>query len=179
MILGTRANCREAVSTMMIKDVCFNDSGSPFLEEEISASAGYSAASVRSFARGWTMELKDRKIRVNSMSPSPIETPALEKVGLPPEQVEQAIAGFTSQVPLGRKLETHFLLAAVKMAEAAVVAARLSFLIAGNSSKPPLAPTENPPKGHVLSCNRPHSARNHSALRYVYQGHLLKKRSQK
>jgi len=62
-----------------------------------------SKAAVRSFARGWTMELKDRKIRVNSMSPGPIETPALEKVGLPPEQVEQAIAGFTSQVPLGRR----------------------------------------------------------------------------
>jgi hypothetical protein len=28
----------------MIKDVCFNDPGSPFLEEETSASAGYSAA---------------------------------------------------------------------------------------------------------------------------------------
>ena len=38
-----------------------------------------SKAAVRSFARGWTMELKDRKIRVNSMSPGPIETPALEK----------------------------------------------------------------------------------------------------
>jgi len=49
------------------------------------------------------MELKDRKIRVNSMSPGPIETPALEKVGLPREQVEQAIAGFTSQVPVGRR----------------------------------------------------------------------------
>jgi NAD(P)-dependent dehydrogenase (short-subunit alcohol dehydrogenase family) len=62
-----------------------------------------SKAAVRSFARGWTMELKDRKIRVNSMSPGPIETPALDKVGLPPEQVEQAVAGFTSQVPLGRR----------------------------------------------------------------------------
>jgi NAD(P)-dependent dehydrogenase (short-subunit alcohol dehydrogenase family) len=62
-----------------------------------------SKAAVRSFARGWTMELKDRKIRVNSMSPGPIETPALDKVGLPPEQVEQVIAGFTSQVPMGRR----------------------------------------------------------------------------
>jgi NAD(P)-dependent dehydrogenase (short-subunit alcohol dehydrogenase family) len=51
-----------------------------------------SKAAVRSFARGWTVELKDRKIRVNSMSPGPIETP-----------VEQAIAHFASQVPLGRR----------------------------------------------------------------------------
>jgi NAD(P)-dependent dehydrogenase (short-subunit alcohol dehydrogenase family) len=72
-----------------------------------------SKAAVRSFARGWTLELKDRKIRVNSMSPGPIETPALEKVGLPPEQVEQAIAGFTSQVPLGRRGKPEEVAAAV------------------------------------------------------------------
>src|ERR1700726_2089035 len=72
-----------------------------------------SKAAVRSFARGWTMELKDRKIRVNSLSPGPIETSALEKVGLPPEQVEQAIAGFTSQVPLGRRGKPEEIAAAV------------------------------------------------------------------
>jgi NAD(P)-dependent dehydrogenase (short-subunit alcohol dehydrogenase family) len=62
-----------------------------------------SKAAVRSFARGWTMELKDRKIRVNSMSPGPIETLALEKAGLTVEQAEQAAAQFASQVPLGRR----------------------------------------------------------------------------
>jgi NAD(P)-dependent dehydrogenase (short-subunit alcohol dehydrogenase family) len=72
-----------------------------------------SKAAVRSFARGWTMELKDRKIRVNSMSPGPIETPALENAGLPPEQVEQAVAGFTSQVPVGRRGKPEEVAAAV------------------------------------------------------------------
>jgi NAD(P)-dependent dehydrogenase (short-subunit alcohol dehydrogenase family) len=62
-----------------------------------------SKAAVRSFARGWTMELKDRNIRVNSMSPGPIETPALENTGLTPEQIEQASAAWVSQVPLGRR----------------------------------------------------------------------------
>jgi NAD(P)-dependent dehydrogenase (short-subunit alcohol dehydrogenase family) len=62
-----------------------------------------SKAAVRSFARGWTMELKDRKIRVNSMSPGPIETQALEKAGLTAEQAEQAAVQFASQVPLGRR----------------------------------------------------------------------------
>jgi NAD(P)-dependent dehydrogenase (short-subunit alcohol dehydrogenase family) len=62
-----------------------------------------SKAAVRSFARGWTMELKDRKIRVNSMSPGPIETPALENAGLTAEQAEQTAAQFASQVPLGRR----------------------------------------------------------------------------
>jgi len=76
------------------------------------AYAGAKAA-VRCFARGWTMELKDRNIRVNSISPGPIETPALEKVGLTAEQVEQAIAHFASQVPLGRRGKPEELAAAV------------------------------------------------------------------
>lgn len=62
-----------------------------------------SKAAVRSFARGWTAELKGRKIRVNTISPGPIETPALEKAGLTPEQVKQAVAQWVSEVPLGRR----------------------------------------------------------------------------
>src|ERR1700726_3694743 len=99
----------------------FKDGGSIILNSSVSNVMGLpgfstyaaSKAAVRSFARGWTMDLKDRKIRVNSMSPGPIETPALEKVGLPPEQVEQAIAGFTSQVPLGRRGKPEEIAAAV------------------------------------------------------------------
>ena len=50
------------------------------------------------------MELKDRKIRVNSMSPGPTETPALATTtGLTAEQVEQALAQFTTQIPMGRR----------------------------------------------------------------------------
>jgi NAD(P)-dependent dehydrogenase (short-subunit alcohol dehydrogenase family) len=87
------------------------DGGSIILNSSVSNVMGvpgftaYSAskAAVRSFARGWTMELKDRNIRVNSMSPGPIETPALENTGLTPEQIEQASAAWVSQVPLGRR----------------------------------------------------------------------------
>jgi NAD(P)-dependent dehydrogenase (short-subunit alcohol dehydrogenase family) len=89
----------------------FKDGGSIILNSSVSNVMGLpsftvyaaSKAAVRSFARGWTMELKDRNIRVNSISPGPIDTPALEKAGLSPEQVEQAVAQFTSQVPLGRR----------------------------------------------------------------------------
>jgi NAD(P)-dependent dehydrogenase (short-subunit alcohol dehydrogenase family) len=89
----------------------FKDGGSIILNSSVANVRGdpaftvYAAskAAVRSFARGWTMELKNRKIRVNSMSPGPIETPALEKAGLTAEQVEQAAAQFASQVPLGRR----------------------------------------------------------------------------
>jgi NAD(P)-dependent dehydrogenase (short-subunit alcohol dehydrogenase family) len=89
----------------------FKDGGSIILTSSnanvlgVPAFTAYAAskAAVRSFARGWTMELKDRNIRVNSISPGPIETPALEKAGLTIEQAEQAASQFASQVPLGRR----------------------------------------------------------------------------
>ncbi len=36
---------------------------------------------------------------MNAVSPGPIETAALEKAGIPAEMLDQAIAGFTTQVP--------------------------------------------------------------------------------
>jgi NAD(P)-dependent dehydrogenase (short-subunit alcohol dehydrogenase family) len=80
----------------------FTDGGSIILNASIVASKGiealsvYSAtkAAVRSFARCWTMDLRRRKIRVNTISPGPIETPAFDKSG----KREQAVAA----VPMGR-----------------------------------------------------------------------------
>ena len=66
----------------------------------------YSAtkAAVRSFARGWTNDLKDRGIRVNVISPGPIETPGLN--GLAGATSAEQLKGFHdhigSDVPLGR-----------------------------------------------------------------------------
>lgn len=64
----------------------------------------YSAtkAAVRSFARTWTNELKDRQIRVNVVSPGPIETPGVDGLAPNEEQAKKLKAGLTSQVPLGR-----------------------------------------------------------------------------
>jgi NAD(P)-dependent dehydrogenase (short-subunit alcohol dehydrogenase family) len=64
----------------------------------------YSAtkAAVRSFARTWTNELKDRQIRVNVVSPGPIDTPGVDGLVPDPEQAKQLKAGLASQVPLGR-----------------------------------------------------------------------------
>src|SRR5215469_12321091 len=50
--------------------------------------------------RSWTMELKDRKIRVNALSPGPITTPS--RSGWPGEQVEQFKKKVVNSVPLGR-----------------------------------------------------------------------------
>ncbi|ATQ68634.1 MULTISPECIES: glucose 1-dehydrogenase [Methylosinus] len=64
----------------------------------------YSAtkAAVRSFVRSWTSELKDRGIRVNAISPGPIETPIFDTLGLPAEQVAEFGANISQSVPLGR-----------------------------------------------------------------------------
>jgi NAD(P)-dependent dehydrogenase (short-subunit alcohol dehydrogenase family) len=90
----------------------FKDGGSIILNSSVSNVLGLpgftayaaSKAAVRNFARGWAMELKDRKIRVNCMSPGAIDTPALATTtGLTAEQAEQAVAQFTTQIPMGRR----------------------------------------------------------------------------
>jgi NAD(P)-dependent dehydrogenase (short-subunit alcohol dehydrogenase family) len=61
----------------------------------------YSAtkAAIRSFARTWTMELKDRKIRVNVISPGPIDTPIWNSPDIPEEVAEQMKKQIVSMVP--------------------------------------------------------------------------------
>lgn len=64
----------------------------------------YSAtkAAVRSFARSWTSDLKQRQIRVNVLSPGPIETPIYDKMGLPESIAQEFSLGIQQMVPLGR-----------------------------------------------------------------------------
>jgi NAD(P)-dependent dehydrogenase (short-subunit alcohol dehydrogenase family) len=59
-----------------------------------------SKAAVRSFARSWTNDLKERKIRVNVVSPGPIETPAIDKIA--GENRDGFLAQMAAGVPLGR-----------------------------------------------------------------------------
>jgi NAD(P)-dependent dehydrogenase (short-subunit alcohol dehydrogenase family) len=59
-------------------------------------------AAVRSFGRTWATELKERRIRVNVLSPGPIATP-LQKAALADEQVAAAFKkNVIGAVPLGR-----------------------------------------------------------------------------
>ncbi len=61
-----------------------------------------SKAAIRSFARTWTMDLKSRKIRVNVISPGPIETPIWDSTGLPLEVATQVKDEIVSKVPAGK-----------------------------------------------------------------------------
>lgn len=63
---------------------------------------GATKAAVRHFARSLAAELLPQGIRVNALSPGPIETPIFGRMGLPAEQLEEMAAGIQSQVPMGR-----------------------------------------------------------------------------
>ena len=88
----------------------FQDGGSIILNASIAASKGmealsvYSAtkAAVRSFARTWTIDLKHRKIRVNAVSPGPIDTPGVKGLAQSKEEIEQLKKSLITSVPMGR-----------------------------------------------------------------------------
>jgi NAD(P)-dependent dehydrogenase (short-subunit alcohol dehydrogenase family) len=60
----------------------------------------YSAtkAAVRSFARTWTMDLKDRRIRVNAVSPGFTDTAPWHAI----EAAEERMKAISNSVPFGR-----------------------------------------------------------------------------
>jgi NAD(P)-dependent dehydrogenase (short-subunit alcohol dehydrogenase family) len=86
------------------------DGASIILNASIVASKGlpmnsvYSAtkAAVRSFARTWTTDLKDRRIRVNAVSPGSIETPGLSNLLASAETGQERLKMISNAVPLGR-----------------------------------------------------------------------------
>jgi len=67
-------------------------------------SSAYAAtkAALQQMVRTAAAELSDRGIRVNAVSPGPIETPIFDKTGMSAEDMEQMAMGIKSQVALGR-----------------------------------------------------------------------------
>jgi len=86
------------------------DGASIILNASIVASKGLPAnsvycatkAAVRSFARTWTTDLKERRIRVNAMSPSSTDTPGLNELLASTETGQQRKTMISNSVPLGR-----------------------------------------------------------------------------
>jgi NAD(P)-dependent dehydrogenase (short-subunit alcohol dehydrogenase family) len=86
------------------------DGASIILNASIVASKGlgansvYSAtkAAVRSFARTWTTDLKERRIRVNAVSPGATDTPGLNDLLASTETGQQRLKMISTSVPLGR-----------------------------------------------------------------------------
>ena len=63
---------------------------------------GATQAALRSFARNWTTELKDRTIRTNVIRPGAIDTPIIDSHVHSKEAAEKLKAEFASVTPLGR-----------------------------------------------------------------------------
>ena len=59
-------------------------------------------AAVRSLARTLSTELLERKVRVNSLAPGPIDTPIFDKVGVPAEAVSDMKESFAGENPMKR-----------------------------------------------------------------------------
>ena len=81
-----------------------NDGGSIIINGSVASVKGTPAfgvygatkAALRSFVRTWTVDLKDRHIRANVISPGPTDTPAIDG------QPADAIARIVSTIPMGR-----------------------------------------------------------------------------
>ena len=97
------------------------DGGAIILTASTAASSGgagmtvYGAtkAAVRSFGRTFAAELAPRNVRVNIVSPGPVETPIFGKSGLPPQAIETFKADARKRVPLGRLGRSEEVAAAV------------------------------------------------------------------
>ena len=61
-----------------------------------------SKAAVRNFVRSWILDVKDRGIRINAISPGPILTPGLTELASTPEAKQELLDFLVSQIPLGR-----------------------------------------------------------------------------
>src|SRR5213595_1353788 len=103
-------NVKGVLFTVQKALLLLRDGGAIILNASIFASKGlssnsvYSAtkAAVRSFARTWTTDLKDRRIRVNAVSPGSTDTPGLNGLLASSEVGEQRRKLINSVVPLGR-----------------------------------------------------------------------------
>jgi NAD(P)-dependent dehydrogenase (short-subunit alcohol dehydrogenase family) len=96
-------NVRGTLFTVQKALPLMSDGGSIILNGSMAGVKGFassgvynaSKAAVRSFARTWTVDLKARKIRVNTLSPGTIDTEAL--VGMPKESLDR----FVARIPRG------------------------------------------------------------------------------
>jgi NAD(P)-dependent dehydrogenase (short-subunit alcohol dehydrogenase family) len=97
-------NVRGTLFTVQRALPLLNNGGSIILNGSVASIKGTAAfgvyaaskAAIRSFARSWTTDLKDRGIRSNVVSPGPIDTPLASR------QSADVIARIVSTIPMGR-----------------------------------------------------------------------------
>lgn len=103
-------NVRGMLFTVQKALPLLNDGASVILNGSTNVDVGEDAfgvyaatkAATRSFSRTWANELRERGIRVNTVTPGPTDTPGLSGLAPDPEQAASLRRHLASQVPLGR-----------------------------------------------------------------------------
>ena len=114
-------NVKGVIFTVQKALPLLQDAGTIVLNASIAGSKGMGAfsvyaaskAAVRNLARGWATDLKDRKIRVNAISPGVIVTPGYKIAGMTDEQIQGFAAQMATSIPLGRTGEADEIAKAV------------------------------------------------------------------
>jgi NAD(P)-dependent dehydrogenase (short-subunit alcohol dehydrogenase family) len=70
-------------------------------------------AALRSYARTWAAEFKDRGIRVNTLSPGVTDTPILDSQSSTPEERDALVNMYLSMIPIGRLARAEEMASAV------------------------------------------------------------------
>ena len=99
-------NTRGTLFTVQKALPLFNDGGSIVMTASIASIKGWpgwsvyagSKAALHAYARVWLNELRDRRIRVNVLSPGQVSTPIMERVMADPEMRSQ----FEALIPRGK-----------------------------------------------------------------------------
>lgn len=107
-----------------------NDGASIIFTTTVAAKTGRAGASIyaasksaiHSLTRTFAAELVGRRIRVNAVSPGPIETPIFDRLGMPADQTAAAKSGMAASVPM------------MRMGSADEVAKAVAFLASDDSS---------------------------------------------
>ncbi len=126
----TDANFKGAYFTIQRALPLLSEGASVILTSTVAVHFGMPGASIyaagkaalNSLAKTLAIELASKKIRVNVVSPGPIETPIFGKMGLPKEELDKMAAGIVGQVPLGR------------IGQASEIAKAVTYLASGDSA---------------------------------------------
>jgi NAD(P)-dependent dehydrogenase (short-subunit alcohol dehydrogenase family) len=84
-------------ASIVLMSSCMAEMGAPGY-----TSYGATKAAVRSLARNWAIDLRDRKIRVNALMPGGIETPLLRDAGVAPDVNPEVAESLLPRIPMAR-----------------------------------------------------------------------------